>query len=40
MDSTIYFEVFVLVDILLGDVFCDDIVCNVAGTAAEIAARL
>jgi hypothetical protein len=38
MDSTIYFEVLVLVDVLLRNVFCDDIVRNVAGTAAEVAA--
>jgi hypothetical protein len=35
MDSTIYFEIFVLVNILLGD----DIVGRVAGTAAKIASR-
>src|SRR5580658_4884925 len=39
MGSTIYFEVFVLIDILLGDVLCDYIVRHVAGTAAEIASR-
>jgi hypothetical protein len=39
MDSTIYFEVFVLVDVLLGDVFCDHVVGHVAGTAAEISSR-
>jgi hypothetical protein len=37
MDPTIYFEVLVLIDVLLGDVFCDDIVRHVAGTATEIA---
>ncbi len=37
MDLTIYFEVFVSILILLGDIFRDDIVGNVAGTAAEIA---
>jgi hypothetical protein len=37
MDSTIYFEVFVLIDILVSDVFCDDIVGHVFRTAAEIA---
>jgi len=35
MDSTIYFEVLVLGDILLGDVFCDDIIGHITGTAAE-----
>jgi hypothetical protein len=30
MDSTIYFEVFVLIDILLGDVLCDYVVGHVA----------
>src|SRR6202051_4401388 len=39
MDSTIYFEVFVLIDILLGDVLCDYVVCHVAGTTAEIVSR-
>ena len=36
MGSTIYFEVFVLIDILLGDILRDDVVGHVAGTAAEI----
>ena len=39
MDSTIYFEVFILIDILLGDVFCDDVIRHIAGTAAEVASR-
>src|ERR1700688_4372236 len=33
MDSTIYFEVFVLIDVLVGDVFCNHIVRHVTGTA-------
>jgi hypothetical protein len=37
MASTIYFEVFVLIDILLGDVFCDDIVRDITRTTAEVA---
>ena len=37
MDSTIYFEVFVLVDVLLSDVFCDHLVRHVSGTATEVA---
>ena len=37
MDSTIYFEVLVLINILLRDIFGDHVVCHVAGTAAEIA---
>ena len=39
MDSTIYFEVFVPIDILLRDVFGNYVVGDVAGTAAEISAR-
>ena len=39
MDSTIYFEVLVLIDILLGDVFCDHIVRHFTGAAAEVASR-
>jgi len=38
-DSTIYFEVLVLVYVLVSDVFCNHIICHVAGTAAEVAAR-
>ncbi len=36
MGSTIYFEVLVLIDILLGDVLRNDVVGYVAGTAAEV----
>jgi hypothetical protein len=39
MDSTIYFEVFALIDILLGDVLRDYVVRDVAGPAAAIASR-
>ena len=39
MDSTIYFEVFVLIDVLLGDIFGDDVVRHIAGDTAEIASR-
>jgi hypothetical protein len=39
MDSTIYFEVFVLVNVLFGKVFCDYIVGHVTGTATKVAAR-
>ncbi len=37
MGSTIYFEVFVLIDILLGNVLRNHVVGHVAGTAAEAA---
>jgi hypothetical protein len=39
MDSTIYFEIFVLVNVLFGDVLCYYFVGPVARTAAEIASR-
>src|SRR5260370_20321452 len=39
MDSTIYFEVLVLVRILLSYVLRDYVVGDVAGTTAEVAAR-
>jgi len=39
MDSTIYFEVLVLIDVLFGYIFCNHIVRHVAGTTAEIASR-
>jgi len=38
MDSTIYFEVFVHIRILFGDVLRNDVVGHVAGTAAEVSA--
>ena len=34
-DSTIYFEILVLIDILLGDVLRNDVVSHVAGTAGR-----
>jgi hypothetical protein len=39
MDSTIYFEVLVLIDVLLGYVFGNHIVRHVAGATTEIASR-
>src|ERR1019366_10803851 len=39
MDSTIYFEVLVLIDVLFGYVFCNRIVGHIAGTTAERASR-
>ena len=38
MDSTIYFEVFVHIRILFGDVLRNDVVGHVSGTAAEVSA--
>ena len=37
MDSTIYFEVLILIDVLLCDIFCNDVVGYVAGTTAKVA---
>jgi hypothetical protein len=39
MDLTIYFEVLVLIDVLLGNVFRDHIVRYVTAAAAEVASR-
>ena len=36
MDSTIYFEVFVHIGILFGDLLRNDIVGHIAGTKAEV----
>ena len=37
MDSTIYSEILVLIDVLFRDVFRNDLVRYIAGTTAEIA---
>ena len=39
MDLTIYFEVFVSILILLGDIFRDHVVRHITRTAAEVASR-
>jgi hypothetical protein len=39
MDLTIYSEILILIDVLLGDVLGDHLIGDVSGTAAEISSR-